>query len=74
MTVAITLSLGAALLIACSVLLFVGETVLFWWMGLYDTIPGDFDLGVLMGLYGLLWALPCSTATAIWALFFRSVA
>lgn len=72
MTVSVTLSLGAAVLMIFSLVLFVVVTVVQRHMGMFDGAD-SLGIGGLFSLlfYVLFWALPSVLAWAVWATWLR---
>ena len=73
MTFSISLSLGAVLLLAMSLLLFVLVTWFCVSQGLFDDGGGYIDLSgfFVFVIYVIGWAMPSLVAWAVWATWFQ---
>lgn len=74
MTIAFTLSIGAMVVLAISLALFIGCTLLAWRQGMFDTYggyAGGLDGLFLFALYACLWALPSLLAWVAWATWWK---
>jgi hypothetical protein len=73
-----SLSIGAMALIALTIVLFVGMTLLCWLGGLFDGAGGAFGCDTsplfIAFFFAIGWALPSLAAWAVWATWFRGAA